>query len=239
MKRAGLFCAFAACLVLLASCAARINGTLHNDGKADIHIYAALEPRISSLIGSLAAGFGQAQPGMIILNGSAIAVSMSAAPGIESVAFGNPSPTAIEGPVKVAHIGDFLASNKTSGFIDFAPPSAGSSGRISIRIDRESGPRILELISPEVSDYLIALMAPLATGETLSKAEYLMLISSVYNKGISDEIAKAAISAAIEFPGQVLSAKGGAFAQRKAEFSIPLLDLLVLETPLLYEVTWR
>ena len=33
--------------------------------------------------------------------------------------------------------------------------------------------------------------------------------------------------------------KGGAFSGRKAEFEIPLIDLLVLEAPLSYEVTWR
>jgi len=37
----------------------------------------------------------------------------------------------------------------------------------------------------------------------------------------------------------VQSVRGGTFSGRRAEFSIPLVDILVMETPLSYEVVWR
>jgi hypothetical protein len=43
----------------------------------------------------------------------------------------------------------------------------------------------------------------------------------------------------VEFPGVLLSVKGGGFSGNKAEFTIPLVDLLVLEQPLSYEAVWR
>jgi hypothetical protein len=82
-------------------------------------------------------------------------------------------------------------------------------------------------------------MAPLATGEEMTKAEYLSLVSSVYSRAIADEIASSNIRAFISFPGQVTSAKGGIFASRRAEFEIPLIDILVLETPFTCEVAWK
>ena len=228
------------------SCTARINGALLRDGQADLNVYAALEPRMTMLIGGLAAAAGSLQPGAPILNGPSISASMSAAPGIASVSFKNVTPAVIEGPVKILHVGDFLKigglagekqDSQSPGFIKFEQNPAG--GRCTINLNRDSGPEILNLISPEVGVYLSALMAPIATGETLTKADYLMLVSSVYGRGISDEIAKAAILAYIDFPGSVSSVKGGTFSGRRAEFNVPLVDLLVLETPLSYEVLWK
>ena len=228
------------------SCTAQISGSLKVDGQADLQIYAALEPRMTALIKGLAAASGMVQPGSAngapILDGPAIAASMSSAPGITSVSFKNIAPAAIEGPIQISQITDFLSGGKklsvrSANFITFTQGVGG--GRCIINIDRYSGPRILGLISPEVGEYLSALMAPLATGESLTKAEYLDLVGSVYGKGIADEIAKAVIRAYIDFPGQVQSAKGGTFSGKRAEFAVPLLDLLVLEKLLVYDVVWK
>jgi hypothetical protein len=156
------------------------------------------------------------------------------------VSFKNTAPAAIEGPVKIAKIGDFLAPGKAS-FITFEQNARGgaSGGKCTINLSLASGAEILTLISPEISDYLSALMAPLATGEAMTKTEYLILVGSVYGRGIADEISKAAVRASLEFPGPVQSAQGGTFSGRRAEFAISLLDILVLETPLSYEVVWR
>jgi hypothetical protein len=240
-------------LLIAASCTARINGSLQGDGRADLQIYVALEPRITALIGGLAAAGGAMQPGAPILDGPAIAASMAKAPGVASAVFKNTAPTAIEGPVKIARIGDFLAPGlAASAALDTARGKKGPSfitfeqnvaprtgGRCTINLSLESGPEILALISPDMGDYLSALMAPLATGEALTKTEYLTLAASVYGRGIADEISKAFFRASIDFPGPVQSVTGGTFSGKKAEFAIPLLDILVLETPLSYEVTWR
>jgi hypothetical protein len=82
-------------------------------------------------------------------------------------------------------------------------------------------------------------MAPAATGEPLSKVEYLDLVGSFYGKALADEIAAARITISIGFPGTVSSVKGGSFSGTQARFNIPLVDLLVLENPLEYEVVWR
>lgn len=219
---------------LCTSCAARINGALGASGQAELYIRAVLEPRITALIRGLAAAGGAALDGPV-LDGPAIAGSMSAAPGIASVSFRNTAPEAVEGPVKVSRIGDFLASG--SGFITFEQGRAG--GRCVITISLDTGPRILSGISPEVADYLSILMAPLATGEALGKEEYLALVRSVYGGGIAAEISASTIRASVEFPGPVKSVKGGTFSGRRAEFLIPLPDLLVLERPLSYEVEWH
>ena len=225
--------------LVFASCTARVSGSLLADGRADLNVYAALEPRMTMLLGTLAAASGVMQPGAPLLNGHSISASLSAAPGVASASLVNKTPSAIEGPVKISQINEFLAHGQAQGFISFEQGSSSRDGKCAVNFSRDSAPQLLDLISPEVSAYLAALMAPIATGEVLTKAEYLALAGSVYGRGIADEISQAVIRASVDFPGQVRSARGGSFSGSRAEFTIPLLDLLVLETPLSYEVVWR
>ncbi len=220
------------------SCAARINGSLAEDGSASIFLNISLEPRITSLIRTFQEAGGQEEG--LVLDGAAISQSMAAAPGIESVSLKNISPSSLEGTVNISKINEFLSAagleDTGKRFISFEQGAGG--GRCGININLENGPLILEMFSPEAASYLNALMAPIATGEELNKSEYLDLVTSVYNKTISDEIAASRVCASIEFPGAVKSVSGGTFNGKTADFDIALLDLLVLETPLALEALW-
>jgi hypothetical protein len=55
---------------------------------------------------------------------------------------------------------------------------------------------------------------------------------------LAEEIAAARIPITIEFPRPVREVRGGTARDRRARFDLPLIDLLVLEEPLVYEVTW-
>jgi len=233
------FYLFLPLMLLFFSCATRISGSLQNNGQADLNISAAMEPRMTALIRSLSTASGAAQPADApVLDGPALSASMSGAPGIALVSFKNKTPSAIEGPVKISKIGDFLAGGGATGFITFQQNNP-SGGKCSVHIDLDTGPDILALISPDIVDYLTTLMAPIATGDVMTKPEYLELVTSVYRKGIADEISGAAIRASLDFPGPVQSVKGGSFSGRRVEFDIPLIDILVLDKPLHYEIVWR
>jgi len=234
IKQAFLFLSLALALLSL-SCAARIEGALAANGSASLSVSVSLEPQMSSLIQRFAAAGGQS--GGSVLDGASISRSMAAARGVESAALRNTTPSAVEGQVRISDIGQFLAPADGKSFISFDQGSAG--GRCVITINRENGPVLLELLSPQISDYLNALMAPLATGEEMSKLEYLELVASFYNRAISNEIAASRIRASIDFPGVVTNANGGTFSGRRVTYDIPLIDLLVLETPLMYEVRWN
>jgi len=222
----------------LFSCAGRISGSLSADGSAALSVNMSLEPQITALIRRMFAAGGVTNGQ--ILDGPAISRSMSGAPGIASVSLRNTTPSAVEGNVRISQIGEFLAGsgqNIPGRFVVFEQGVSG--GRCEINVNRENGPVIIELLSSQIAGYLNALMAPIATGEEMSKPEYLELVAVFYNRAISDEIAASRIRASIDFPGTVSAVRGGTFSGRRAEFDIPLVDLLVLETPLSYEVRWR
>jgi hypothetical protein len=230
-----------AVLLLLASCSARINGNLKRDGSAELAIRASLEPRMAALIRSLDAASSSGSGGMVI-DGAAIGRSMAAAPGISSVFLRNADPVTVEGTIAVSRIDQFLMLPESRGggrlrFIQYEQGAGG--GRLVISLDRDSAPQLISLISGDVTEYLSALMAPAATGEILTRAEYLVLVASVYGKAAAGEIAAAKINAVLDFPGSVSAVRGGSFQGSRVQFEVPLLDLLVLESPLSYEVTWK
>ena len=218
------------------SCVTQISGSLQADGHADMNVFSALEPRMSMLVMGLSAAAGMA-PGTPVLDGPAMAATMANAPGIASVSLANTSQVSIEGRVQSSHVGEMLAAPGAE-FITFDQGAAGG-GRFSARLDRDSAPGMLALISPDITNYLAALMAPMVTGERMTRQEYLLLVGSVYGAGIAEEIAGARIRAFVDFPGPIQSVRGGTFNGRRAEFSIPLVDILVLDVPLYYEVIWR
>jgi hypothetical protein len=228
-------------MVLLVSCSARVEGSLRNDSSGELTLEASLEPRMAALIRSLSAIMDSGAKGETpILDGPAIALSMSAAPGIAGVSFHNVSPTAIAGDISISAVNEFLTLTADRGrFITYEGAGPSSEGRLLIALSRSTAPQVLSLISPDVTDYLSALMAPAATGEALSKAEYLFLVSTIYGRPLSDEIAAAKIFITIDFPGPVRSIRGGTYQARRAQFELPLADLLVLEPPLEYEVRWQ
>jgi hypothetical protein len=224
-----------AVFALFPSCSGRINAQLVQDGSGSVQVQAGLEPNMIALIRSLRqAGGGQSGP---VLDAAALNRSLRAAPGIASSNLRNSGQEKIDGTLGLSYIGDLLNSG-ANRFVRYEAPSGASPGRLAIHLDRGIAPQILVQISPEAVDYLSALMAPAATGEALSRGEYLQLVESVYGKALSAEIAASRVTAVITMPGTVKSVKGGTSSGREARFDIPLTDLLVLEQPLDYEITW-
>jgi len=241
--------------ILFISCSAQIDGFVRDGGTAEFRLKTALEPRTATLIRSIM-NFMSDTGNVNILDGEAIGKSMSSAPGIRSVTLKNTAPAALEGVISLANVGDFLTltgagngagsgagggaggSAGRSRFITYTGGRTAGSSSIILVLDMNSAPEIIAMLSPDVEEYLSALMAPAVLAETSTKQEYLDLLASIYGRPLANEIYAARIRASIEFPGPVTSVSGGKAAGRMAEFDIPLIDILVLETPLRYEISW-
>ena len=249
-------------LVAVLSCSAEIEGMVREGGAADLTLKSSLGPRTIALIRSLqdfmgakanppGSHGGQGSSGVPILDGPAISRSMAAAPGVRSVSLQEPRPagqaaaagSALDGTISLSNVGDFLSGTGVNGlsaakFITYSEGKSAGSSSIVVTLDKDRAPDVISRLSPEVGDYLNALMAPVVLGECSTKQEYLDLLTQVYGRSLSDEIAAAHIRAAIEFNRPITAVQGGSGKGKKAEFDIPLVDLLVLEKPLVWEISW-
>jgi hypothetical protein len=223
--------------LLFASCSGQVEGVLREDGSAEISLEISLGANMAGRLRLLNSVMRPGAPAEApLLDGPATALSMAAAPGISAVSLRNLNPAALTGTVSVSHVGAFLALPARAArtpFIRYDPV-----GSIIISLDRESGPALLSLLSEDVLDYLSTLAAPVATGVSLTKAAYREIVASLHGSPVADEIAAAHIPITIDFPRPVREVRGGTAQGRRARFDLPLIDLLVLEQPLVYEATW-
>ena len=233
-----LFSLILALLVSLASCATNIDGLVREDGSAAITLQTSLEPRTIALVRSIRGFLGETTDAPI-LDGAAISRSITEAAGVSSAALTNTSPTALAGSIALANVDDFLAAAGTAEqFINFTSGAAPGSSSIVITLDRNTALALIANLSPELAEYLSVLMAPVITGENITRQHYLNLLAMVYGRALSDEIAAARVHASIQFPRTITTIHGGTAAGNRAEFDIPLVDLMVLEHPLRYEIRW-
>lgn len=238
-------CCIAVLTLAAASCSGRYDLILRADGGADVKLSASVEPLTARLVTNLA-GFASGSgslPTEPILNAAALMQSLKASPGVASASLRNPDSRNIAGSIVIRDVERFLATNGADGSHPAARfirvDRSASGGRLTVSLDRAAGPALLANLSPDIVDYLSALMAPIATGEELSREDYLALVTSMYGGGIAAEIAGATIRASIELPGNATSVRGGSMTDRRVDFSIPLVDLLVLEKPVILEAVWK
>jgi hypothetical protein len=226
--------------LLLFSCSGQAEGVIRQSGAAELTLDISLGARTAALIRGFSAMAGADDGAEVpILDGPVIAGSIAAAPGVLGAVLINRGPEAVNGTISLSRIDEFL-SLPLAGGNSGEPPFIvwDEAGLLVFNLNRNTSPMLLSLLSPDVTEMLSALMAPCATGEIISKAEYLTLVGSIYGRAVADEIGAARIRLILTLPGPVTVASG-AFQGRQARFEIPLLDLLTLDSPLSYEVRWR
>lgn len=229
---------FAPLLALFLSCATQIDGAVRGGGAADVTVDTSLQPAAVALVRSIQ-GFMGAAADAPILNAGEISLSIAAAPGVQSAALVNSTPNALNGRIAISSIGDFLTLSEASGqFISFSEGAAAGSSSITIMLDRTFAPAVIRQLSPELAEHLALIMAPVVTGENMTRQAYLNLLSMIYGAALANEIAGAAIRVSVQFPRHITAVQGGTAAGNRAEFNIPLADLLVLENPLNFNVRW-
>jgi hypothetical protein len=228
--------------LVFSGCSARINGALKKGGSAELSLQAAMEKRIAAFIRGLS-GFTGARTDAPIPDAGLITLSLSGAPGIERASLKNTGPESFGGVIKISRIDEFLAVSGGKGRRFITLEESKSGGRLTVNLDFESAVAILPLLSEEIRDYLTVMLAPVALGEKQSKADYLKDVALFLGRAdgpvIAAEIAAARIKISVDFPGSLTAVEGGIFSGRRAEFSLSLLDLLVLDTPLRYEARWQ
>jgi hypothetical protein len=237
------FFIFAALMVFI-SCSTRLNCEIHSDGRADLVLNSALTPAMDGLLKNLAVrSRGDESPA---LDASLLNKAFERITGIESAALRNTAENRVDGRIVISNIGLFFkhAADAVSmqNAIKQAPFAVWEQGpyggSFKAAINRDTGQQLLLLLTPELVDYLSALMAPIATGEIIDKAAYLELVGSVYGKAIAAELPRAELLLTIDFPGPVEYVSGGVYRGNHTEFKLPLLDMLVLDEAVVYEVRW-
>ncbi|MCA1950714.1 MAG: hypothetical protein LDL24_09085 [Treponema sp.] len=209
-----------------------MTATLRSDQQIEVSYSGAIKPKMAELL----KGFNSA-PGAKnspLLSAASVSASLQKISELSSISVKETDSQALVGSLWITD------SEKLSRRFPFISQKLGSGESVlTFTVSRESAPQLLSLFTQDVRDYLDALMAPVVSGEKLTNAEYLALVTSVYGKTIAQEIESSRLTLDIQVPGKIAKVIGGTAAESRASFSIPLLDLLVLQKTLNYQVVWN
>jgi len=235
-------------IAMFASCTSSINGVFNVGGKLEISLNCAFLPRITMLIKKLSESNTD-----VLIDAKHINDSLSAISGIGNVDFKN-SGSRIIGKFTIDNIDRFISINaadntKTANDANAANSTnvqrqfitrtiSGSSTYYKIYLNRELGGGLVGTLLPELRAYLSAIAAPIATGETLDKDEYLDTVKDIYGVPLSQEIAGSMITIKLTFPSKVKSAAGKNITSSGSSVTInmPLVDILVLDNDISYDI---
>jgi hypothetical protein len=221
-------------------CSANINGDFTGKGHVQLKINAGLFPKITTLIKKLSSSANAAGDANLI-DAASINKSLNKIKGIEKASLTNKTGALLEGQIIISDINVVVESVAPVRSVEvqfISWQQNANSGSTRIYLDKNNGERFVSLLGENLLDYLSALMAPIATGENITKLEYLELVKSVYGSDIANEISNSKIKMNLKFPAKINYIQGAKSKDDNAEFDIPLLDILVLENPLYYEVKW-
>jgi len=224
----GLMSVFAS----LSACSFSMVATLRSDKQVDLSYTGAIKPKVAALFSNLSGSVKSS--GGPLVSAASVTTSLQTIPELSQIVTKDLNPQGLEGRLRIAN-----PEKLSQRFPFISQQWEADSSLFSLTLSRETAPQLLSLISAEVRDYLEALMAPIVTGEELSTADYLALIASVYGKTIAQEIESSSISLEIRIPGTITTVLGGTSLETKAIFKIPLVDLLVLQKPLVYRIGWK
>ncbi len=104
---------------------------------------------------------------------------------------------------------------------------------------------IVSSLPEETRELFDLLMAPVLTGEEMSRKEYVDLVGSVYGEELADEINSALFQVSLECPDNCTIKKTAlsnlntaVTGLKKASFSIPLADFLCITKAWTFSITW-
>lgn len=99
---------------------------------------------------------------------------------------------------------------------------------MTLTLSSESLIKIYNALPEETRAYIDLFMAPVFTGETMTKDEYVELVSMVYGNPLAEEITDAKLTLAMSPPEK----------KNQKRFSVPLIDLLLMSKPVSFSVSW-
>jgi len=243
-------------ILVASSCSAKYDLRLEQQGSAQVSLSATLSPRTVALIAGLSA-FAQGGAGgrasstsapttFRALDTASLSRTLKALSGVSKVDLRNTTPNSVSGGFFIADLERILISAPLTGGKPmteiasvFKVERSASGGRISMNLSSASAPAFLAALSPEIRDYLEALMAPIAMGEKMGAADYLDLVELVYGPTIASELRTSVITVALELPAPAFNVHGGSSQGTRVDFSIPLVDILTLDKPISLAASWK
>ena len=218
---------------VLSSCSGRFDARFDAGGGATLDAKVALPSLVGAKLRALS-GLDASTP---IFDPKAVSKALLVRKGVSSAAASCPTPDSLSLSAEISDLGALLASPDLASFIQL-DDKAGAK-RMTIALSRDHGQDILALL-PGIDPGLVeALSPPALGGGDYTKAEYRDALQTILGTKAMPAFDAASIDLSVSLPGAIVSSSGGRVEGSTWKATIPLLDLLVLEKPIVLTFSWR
>ncbi len=225
--------AIGALLGLLSACSARLDGKLDAAGRAEFSVKVSMPGGLASKLRAMA-GMPAALP---LFDAAAAKKALEERAGVAAVEASCPDPDSLELSITVGDLAAALSSPDIEGLVERG--AADGTQSLRILLSREHGKALLALV-PGLDPALVEALSPPALGDNdSSKQDYREALASIIGTKSLPALDAASVSMALKVPGRIISSSGGRAEGSTWTASIPLLDILVLESPIELKLSWR
>jgi len=232
-------------LFLLASCSIKQELLLDTDGSGTSTLEVDLKPLFMKYYEDLAAGFSQSYDpkNPRVFDTDAIRRSFEANPGMELVSVATPEPHRLRLAFRFKDVSTMVRSQDQRVRDMISVKRKDGSETIRIYLDAKNLPGLLR-IAPNGESRVAKMLLP-PEGKALTEEEYLDHLAWALEDYAGDEDVKAILKRAsvdlgVKVKGRIVDQTGGRLhGDSEVRFSIPLLGLFTLKTPLEYSLTYR
>lgn len=228
-------------IMILAGCSASQSLVIRSDGSGTMVLHIEVSRLLHDYVVSLgeASGAASPAPGGAIFDLAAIRKGFEAQPGVTVESLSSASSSVLDARLSFSSLSDVFARNAGLGTSQALVLSeAGGMKTLKIHLDR-SNYRQVAAMFPLLESPVLQSLGP-QVNEKISSDDYLEMIRfAIGEDGPALLVKKSFIVITVQPEGEILSQSGGTLGAGSVVFRIPLLRLLVLDSPLDFSVTFR
>ena len=224
----------------LASCAVRQEVSLRPDGSGSVAVRVVLREGFYDYLGEMNAEAGAlgAPVGADVFDLKRIQESVRSFPGVDLVGARTPNPRTLELDLSFKDVAAVARTANPAGSTPlFTFQRTGTRRLFRVHLDLPNYARIAPLI-PGSENPLLEVLGPQAE-QPYTEAEYLDVIAFMMGDHAPGWIRESTLEVRVQVPGRVVAQQGGIPVQGGVLFRIPLLDVLLLERPLVYSIEFE
>ncbi len=228
-----------AALAFLASCAANLTLAVNPDGSGTLAVDARIPESAAARLRSYSAA-GTAGPGPAAPLFDPAAVRREAAGrGLATISAELPSPDRFRGGFSFRSLSAVAADPELAKARILRAGTAGGETTLSFRLSRDNA-ESLPLLFPGLDPYILeALSPPALEPYPAAPEEYREMLQALLGTTALRELEAAEIRLQVRAPGTIVRHSGGSVSEKTFTAAIRLMDLLILESPIEFSVSWK
>jgi hypothetical protein len=237
-RRLPLAAVVAAGFVLLASCGVQVDSSIGADRKATVQVQASFHPVLQAYLDDLTGGKTAE-----VVNADRIKARLAEEPGVTVKSLEASVKNGVRMSLEVADLQRLLSAKDSVVKGIIALSAAGGATKLTVKLDRKAVESLMSL-GMEKNDQSLRYLLPQNAATTADKyRENLRWALEEYGSAaqLDDLFKSAAITLRLTVPGPVKSSSGFTVTDKvagKLQLTISLLDLLTLQAPRSYELSY-